>query len=163
MVIRYFTSLYNILLHTATLFFFLVFQDQWLDIIWQKGKGDYALHPINWTIHGREIQLFCYITTNRGEWKWLCHMINSCYKTGFTQYLLFHYRRDKMTFCICLSILILIEANIVLNKCLHYLVRASHDSGLFGTIFIFRFYTVSRVHSTQMLSMITIIFQSLLF
>ena len=38
---------------------------------------------------------------------------------------------------ICLSFLILIEANIVLNKYLHYLLRASHDSGLFGTIFLF--------------------------
>ena len=46
-----------------------------------------------------------------------------------------------------LVILLQIEANIVLNqgfpknpcsnKCLHYLVSASHDSGLFGTIFLF--------------------------
>ena len=42
-----------------------------------------------------------------------------------------------MIFCICLSILIQVEANIVLNKCLHYLVSASHDSGLFETIFLF--------------------------
>ena len=50
--------------------------------------------------------------------------------TGFTQYLLFHYSQVKM-------ILIQIEANIVLNKCLNYLVSASHDLGLFGTIFLF--------------------------
>ena len=42
-----------------------------------------------------------------------------------------------MIFSICLSILIHTETNIVLNKCLRNLVRASHDSGLFGTIFLF--------------------------
>ena len=49
------------------------------------------------------------------------------------------FSQEKMIFCICLSILIKIETNIVFNKCLHYLVRASLDSGLFGrpTIFLF--------------------------
>ena len=42
-----------------------------------------------------------------------------------------------MIFCICLSILIQTETNICLNKWCHYLVRASHDSGLFDTIFLF--------------------------
>ena len=42
-----------------------------------------------------------------------------------------------MIISICLSILIQSETKIVLNKCLHYLVRASHDSGMFGTIFLF--------------------------
>ena len=58
-------------------------------------------------------------------------------QAGFTQYLLFHYSQEKMIFCIYLSILIQIETNIVLNKCLHNLVRASHHLGLFGTVFLF--------------------------
>ena len=118
--------------------------------------------PLKCTIHGREIQLFCYITNSRivenenGSVTWSILVINSydaifsnilvlfarqlsfrLVSTGLTQNLLFHYSQEKMIFCICLSILIQIKANIVLNKCLHCLVRVSHDSGLFGTIFLF--------------------------
>ena len=42
-----------------------------------------------------------------------------------------------MIFSICQSILIQTETNIVLNNSLHQLVRAPHDVGLFGTIFLF--------------------------
>ena len=52
-------------------------------------------------------------------------------ETGFTQSS--HYSQEIMIFCIRLSIFIPIET----NKCLHYLARASYDSGLFGTIFLF--------------------------
>ena len=58
-------------------------------------------------------------------------------QTGFTQYLLFHYSLEEMIFSIYVSIVIQTETNIVLNKCLHYFVRASNDSGLFGIIFLF--------------------------
>ena len=43
----------------------------------------------------------------------------------------------KIIFSIRLSILIQTETNIVLNNSLHQLVRAPHDAGLFGTIFLF--------------------------
>ena len=36
-----------------------------------------------------------------------------------------------MIFCICLTIPIQTETNKALNKCLHYLVIGSHDSGMF--------------------------------
>ena len=51
--------------------------------------------------------------------------------------LLLMFNGEKMIFCICLSIEKQIEANIVLNKYLHYLVRASHDSGQLGKLFLF--------------------------
>ena len=41
-----------------------------------------------------------------------------------------------MIFSICQSILIQTETNIVLNNNLHQLVRAPHDAGLFGAIFL---------------------------
>ena len=136
-----------------------------------------TLLRLNCTIHGREIQLFCYITkdiTNswiveneNGSVTWSIIVINTydaifsnslglsarqwsfvlrfqlvktgswMVETGFTQYLLFHYSQEEMIFSVCLSSLIQTETNIVSNKCLHYLVRASHDSGLLGTIFLF--------------------------
>ena len=45
--------------------------------------------------------------------------------------------KKKTILCIWLSILVQTETNIVLKKCLHYLVRASNDSGLFDKIFLF--------------------------
>ena len=44
---------------------------------------------------------------------------------------------DLYVFSICQSILIQTETDIVLNNSLHQLVRAPHDAGLFGTIFLF--------------------------
>ena len=59
--------------------------------------------------------------------------------TSITQNLLFHYNQEKLIHCILHSP---ISSNTnwskhSLKQCLHYLVRASHDSGLFGTKFLF--------------------------
>ena len=51
--------------------------------------------------------------------------------------------------CVFLSILIHTETNIVLNKYWHYLVRASHDSGLCGTILPFHEWKFSGCYTLQ--------------
>ena len=42
-----------------------------------------------------------------------------------------------MIFCICLSIPMQTETNKALNKCLHYLVIGSHDSGMFVQYYLY--------------------------
>ena len=50
------------------------------------------------------------------------------FQTGFTNDLLFNYSKE---------ILVQTKTNIVLNRFLHYLISASNDLVLFGTLFLF--------------------------
>ena len=91
----------------------------------------------------QEVAHLLYITNaifllRNTSFTFITHMGQRNFKnpSGFIQWwletltndLLFDYSQEKMILCIRLSIPVQTETNIVLNKYLHYLVRASNDS-----------------------------------